>query len=127
MRTNLPNFNGYRWTALDILLAIGVVVFLGSLALRELLTLGFSLTSVAGVVWGFGTLMFFALYPFPLLGGSIEGDKLRNANRPLTHDELRVVLGLRYFTKMSPTSIRLFLVFFFVSGGLTLLGVVTNT
>lgn len=127
MRANLPNFNGYRWTALDILLAIGVVALLGSLALRELLKLGFSLTSVAGAVWGFGTLMFFALYPFPLLGGSIEGDKLRSANRPLTHDELRAALGLRHFTQMHSRTVRLFLVFFFVSGALTLLGVLTNT
>ena len=121
------SFKGYRWTALDILIAIGVAALLGALAVNELVKLGISLTSVAGVVWGFGTLLFILLYPFPIFGGSVEGEKLKKANRPLTHEELRVVLGLRHFTKMSPRTTKLFVSFFVISGGLTLLGIVTNT
>lgn len=121
------SFNGYRWTAFDILVAIGVAALLGYFAVNELMKLGISLASVAGVVWGFGTLLFILLCPFPIFGGSVEGDKLKKANRPLAHEELRVVLGLRHFTKISPRTTKLFVAFFVISGGLTLLGIVTNT
>ena len=121
------SFNGYRWTAFDILVAIGVAALLGYFAVNELIKLGISLASVAGAVWGFGTLLFILLYPFPIFGDSVEGEKLKKSNKPLTHEELRVVSGLRHFTKMSPRTIKLFVVFFVISGGLTLLGIVTNT
>jgi len=120
-------FNGYRWTVLDVLVAIGIVALLGYFAVSELAELGISLASVAGIVWGFGTLLFILIYPLPIFGSSIEGENLRKESRPLTQEEIRKVLGLRHFTKMSPRTIKLFVSFFVVSGGLTLIGIVTNT
>lgn len=120
-------FNGYRWTAFDVFIAIGVATVLGYFAVNELMKLGISLASVAGSIWGFGTLLFICLYPLPIFGGSIEGEELKKANRPLTQEELRKVLGLRHFSKMGPRTIKLFVSFFVLSGGLTLIGIVTNT
>ena len=119
--------NGFRWTVPDILLAIGVVASLGYLAVNELMTLGMSLASVAGIVWGFGTLLFLFLYPLPIFGGSVEADTLMKAKRPLTHDERRLVVGLRCSIKMNPRTVKRFVLFFAISGGLALLGIATNT
>lgn len=119
--------NGYRWTVFDVLLAIGVVTSLGYLAVNELMQHGISLASVSGVVWGFGTILFILLYPFPIFGSSIETEKLKAANGPLTREEVRTVLGLRHFSKMSPKTIKVFVLFFVLSGGLALVGIATNT
>jgi hypothetical protein len=127
VRTIVPTLNGYRWTAFDILIAISVVAVLGYFAVSELAKLGISLASVAGVIWGFGTLLFICLYPLPIFGGSVEGENLKKENRPLTQEELRKVTGLRHFTNISPRTVKLFVSFFMISGGLTLLGILTNT
>jgi hypothetical protein len=120
-------FNGYRWTVFDVLIAIGIVAMLGYFAVSELAKLGISLASAAGTIWGFGTLLFILLYPLPIVGGSIEGENLKKEGRPLTPEEIRKVLESRHFAKMSPRTIKLFVSFFVTSGGLTLIGIVTNT
>ena len=120
-------FNGYRWKAFDVLIAICVVAILSYFAVSELAKLGISLASVSGIIWGFGTLLFICLYPLPIFGGSVEGEKLKKESKPLTQEEIKMVLGLRHFSKMSPRTIKLFVSFFVLSGGLTLFGIVTNT
>ena len=120
-------YKGYRWTVLDVLIAVGIVALFGYFAINELAKLGISLASIAGLIWGFGTLIFIILYPFPIFGGSVEGEKLMEENRRLTKEEFKTVLGRGYHSKMSHKTIKLFAIFFVVSGGLTLLGIFTNT
>ncbi|HJX11412.1 MAG TPA: hypothetical protein VJ733_13075 [Candidatus Binatia bacterium] len=124
-------YKGYRWTVLDVLSAVAVVAVLGYLAVSELVKLGISLASVAGIIWGFGTLLFMFLYPFPIYGRSVEGEKIMEEalkeRRALTRLEFETIWGRGYRSKINPKTVKLFVVFFVLSGGLTLLGIVTNT
>ncbi len=92
-------YNGYRWTALDIFIAVGIISLFGYFAIDEVPRLGISLASVSGLIWGFGTLLFFILYPLPLFGGSVDGEKLIKENEVLTKEQVNIVLGRGYFKR----------------------------
>lgn len=118
---------GYRWTVWDILIAISFVAVLGYFALIEISKYGISLASICGSIWLLGTMLFILLYPFPIFGGSVEGEKLLRENKILTGEQAKDVLGRGYHSKISKKVIKNFVLFFTVFGILTMLGVYTNT
>jgi hypothetical protein len=119
-------FNGYRWTTVDLLLAL--VIAFGNIyfAMQTITKAGVSLASIAGSVWGYGTLMFIVIYQFPILGQSVEAERLKN-KKELTRDEVRILFQRRDNSPMNENTIKYFFLFFFLSGGLALAGLFTNT
>jgi len=119
-------FNGYRWTIVDLLLAL-VIAFGGIyFATQTIAKEGVSLTSIAGSVWGYGTLMFIFIYQLPIFGQSVEAERLKN-KKELTREEVRVLFQRRDNSPMNKNTIKYFFLFFFLSGGLALVGLFTNT
>lgn len=119
-------FNGYRWTIADLVLAL-VIAFGGIyLAAQTIIKEGVSLASVAGSMWGFGTLMFIFLYRLPILGQSVEAEWLE-AKKVLTVHEVSVLFRTRDHSPMHRKTIKYFFVYFFLSGSVALIGMVTNT
>jgi hypothetical protein len=119
-------FNGYRWTIVDLLLAL--VIAFGNIyfAMQTITKAGVSLASIAGSVWGYGTLMFIFIYQLPVLGQSMEAERLAN-KKELTRDEVRILFQRRDNSPMNENTVKYFFVFFFLSGGLALAGLFTNT
>jgi hypothetical protein len=88
---------------------------------------GFSLASIAGSIWGAGTLAFIFIYPLPIFGGSIEGERLLKEKEKLTEEEMKIVMGRGNNSKIAPETVKAFFIFFIVTGVLCLVGVYTNT
>jgi hypothetical protein len=119
-------FNGYRWTTVDLLLALAIAFGDIYFAMQTITNAGVSLASIAGSVWGYGTLMFIVIYQFPILGQSVEAERLKN-KKELTRDEVRILFQRRDNSPMNENTIKYFFLFFFLSGGLALAGLFTNT
>ena len=120
-------FKGYRWTFLDLVFFISVIIMCAYFAIDIIFKEGLSLNILAGVIWGFGTISFILLYQFPIFGDSIEGDKLlkrklNEDNAKLTSQEVKIVLGRTNHSDISPKTLKYFIIFFVFSGLLTLLG-----
>ena len=112
-----------------MLLAVGTAGGLTWLAIGTLFREGISLATVAGVVWGFGTLGFFMLHQFPIFGGSVEAENLMSQGKAYyTQADAKTILSQGGFRKpiSRPTLIK-FILFFILSGGLALVGIFTNT
>lgn len=96
-----------------MIFAIGVTSGL-SFGVDTVRSAGVSLASVAGAVWGFGTLLFIFLCPVPIFGGPAE-DRLGDERAMFPRN------------RISAKTLIYFFVFFFGSGLLALVGVLTNT
>lgn len=107
---------------LAVVIASGGIYFAAQTILKE----GVSLASVAGSVWGYGTLIFIFLYWLPIFGGSIAAERLEG-RKVLTGDEVTFLFQRRDNSPMDRKTIKYFFVFFFLSGGVALVGMVTNT
>jgi|GEM_PF-3861927 len=119
-------YKGYRWTFIDLVLAASIASIFLYFAIDMVIKEGVSLASIAGVIWGFGTLIFFMLYPFPIFGGPVEGERLLKEKEIITKEEFKKVLGRSNFSDMPNKTIKIFLLFFLISGGLTLVGLFAN-
>ncbi len=119
-------YKGYRWTAWDVIIAVSTVALLGYAAAIEIAKHGISLASVVGSIWVIGSLAFVFLYQLPIFGGSVQGEKLLKEKKVLTSEEAKIVVGRGFYKKMSPKTIKLFAIFFLVSGVLTVVGIVAD-
>jgi len=120
-------YKGYRWTAWDVIIAVSTVALLGYAAVIEITKHGISLASVAGSIWVISSLAFIFLCQLPIFGGSVQGEKLLKEKKVLTSEEARIVVDRGFFKEISPKTIKLFAIFFLVSGVLTVVGVVADT
>lgn len=122
-------FNGYRWTLFDIIAAIAVISISAYLGIKNILVNGLSLFIVAGSIWGFGTLAFILLYPLPISGGSIEGEKILEEKEILTPEEAKIVWDSdnKFKSPITPKTIKRFFLFFIISGGVALIGLLFQT
>lgn len=121
-------FNGYYWTLLDIAVAIAILVFMVFISAKILINTGISLASIAGTIWGVGILSFMFLYQLPIFGSSFKAQELLDEKRKkYTSDEARIMLEDRRRIAIEPKTLKRFILFFFISGGLTLVGIFTNT
>ena len=118
----------YTWTEFDILSAMAVALFLIWAGYRILESSGISLASVCGSIWGLGTIGFFLLYQFPLFGRSIKAQELISQRKDkYTRREAKIILEDRRHKPLPKQTLKIFIVFFFVSGGLALVGIFTST
>ena len=118
----------YYWTELDILSAVGIALFLVWTGYKILERSGITLASVSGSIWGLGTVGFFLLYQFPMFGRSIEAQGLIDQRKDnYTRKDAKIILEQRRHKALPKATLKLFFVFFFVSGGLALVGIFTNT
>ena len=121
-------FKGYRWTVLDLTTAVGVVIFLIWLGLEVVNDAGVSLASMASAFWAVGTLGFMFLYPLPIFGGSVESEKLLSQDRETyTREEAKIVLEQKRHKSIDRSVLIRFAIFFCGTGGLALVGFITNT
>ena len=120
--------NGYYWTTYDFLLVIIITIFLSWAAYKIFTMHGVSFKTIAGTIWGIGTLSFFFLYQLPLFGNSIEAQKIiDNNNEPISQDEVKVIMAGKRHIKIPSHTLKAFLIFFFISGGITLYSALKNT
>ncbi|MEJ2040772.1 MAG: hypothetical protein P8X55_17855 [Desulfosarcinaceae bacterium] len=117
-------YNGYHWTLFDLVALIAVVCLSAGLGITNIMVNGLSLSNVAGSIWGSGTLAFILIYPLPISGRSIEGEKLLKEKEVLTPQEAKMIWdsGNRFKSKIAPKTIKRFFLFFIISGGFTLIG-----
>lgn len=121
-------FNGYYWTIIDILMVLVVVIGLIVFGVKLLSNAGVSLASVAGTIWGMGVLGFLFLYQLPIFGDSFEAQDLMDQKKQIyTKEEIKIIMDDRRHKKIEPKTLKWFVIFFCVSGGLALVGIFTNT
>ncbi len=121
-------FNGYYWTFLDIASAIAIFVLMIFIGIKVLTAAGISLASIAGTICGLGALGFMFLYQLPILGNSFKAQELIDKNKEkYTREEARIILEDRRRKDIEPETLKRFVLFFCISGGLALVGVFTNT
>lgn len=121
-------FNNYYWTEYDFIVLIAIIAFLLWCAFTILTIHGVTFTHIAGVIWGMGTLGFFLLYQLPFFGNSLEAQKiLDRGDKYISNEEAKVILEDRRHTKIPSHILKRFLIFFCISGGVTLYGSITNT
>jgi len=120
--------NNYYWTIYDFIIALAIVSFLFYGAYKILIIHGGEFTNIIGVMWGMGTLGFFFLYQLPIFGNSLEAQKiLDRGNKYLTDEEAKIILKDKRHAKMPSHVLKKFIIFFCVTGGVTLYGVLTST
>jgi len=120
--------NGYYWTVIDILSAFAVLAFLISIAYEVFSDVGLSLTSIAGTIWGTGTLGFLMLYQLPIFGNSYQTQELLDKGKKhFTQEEVKIIMEDRRHTKIPKETLIKFIIFFITSGVITLAGIIANT
>ena len=121
-------FNGYYWTILDIITALLVIVFLLYVFFTVLNDEGISVATVAGAIWGVGILGFMFLYQLPIFGNSIKAQELLDEGKEeYTPEEVKIIFEDRRHKKIEPKVLKRSILFFCISGGITLVGIFTNT
>jgi hypothetical protein len=120
--------NGYRWTLLDIVFALPSAIFFGYVAFGVALKDGLTLATAAGALCWYGTIMFVLLSWFPLFGEPAErvGLSQKHTALPIETPKTVKLMGSNFMAVNSKT-LKWFFLFFTTTGGLAIVGLLTNT
>jgi len=88
---------------------------------------GLSVSSVAGTIWVIGVYMFIFLYPLPKYGKFIKGQELLKERPARTRAEVELIKGRGTHSAIPRNTLKWFIAFFCISGGVTLVGIITST
>ncbi len=113
---------------MDIAIAIVILLFMVFICAKILINTGISLASIAGTIWGVGILGFMFLYQLPIFGSSFKAHELLDKKQnKYTSEEVRIMLEDRRRIAIEPKTLKRFILFFCISGGLALVGIFTST